>query len=710
MPFGLTKPRCRRFTARRTRTKRLIGRRAKSERLLKIKAARTCQNPYFGIFKLMNRVNLHKRIFGKTVLAAIAAAIFCGQIFVQNAFGQESETASKKAAVSAARAERNVESEAGNFNLLLERFPGDPRTGELVQIALRVAEKVEGGFGAGEPVAIEDANVTVSITTADGAKVAENIPARFEQGFYRADYTFSGAGNYKIVFNVATKDNRNFSADFPVSVTSAPVNRTFWIGLLLLLLLSFGTVGAVFYYAGRDAEGNRNFRKIAPVAALALLFFAFGTFALAFYAPPRETRVLGSFQPTGDAPTSETADANSLGNLTVPKESQILFGIKTAPVSTRQITSGLKTTGTVRARPDARAVVVPPVAGRVRLREGLTIGSAVGRGEQIGYVEQILDVGGQTALEQQRLDVEAQQRDVEARRLELKNTVLSLQGQQAQQRAAAGQARTRLEQAKRELRRSENLVEVGAAPKKRVEEALTAVKVAEQEVTAAERQIVLLDNQIKQAQTGQTIFRAPTVRQPTRTFPLTAPVAGIVNEITATSGQQVETATQIMSIANLSTVLIEAQVFERDLPVVRESTRASFTSAALNGEVYTIGTSDGDGRLLSIGQTVNQQTRTVPVIYEVINPLQRLRDGMFVEITIDTSGDRQVLAVPKQSVVTEQGQTFVFVFDGGESFEKRAVALGAEGADFYEIKSGLKEGERVVTDGIYQLRSTQPAA
>ena len=107
---------------------------------------------------------------------------------------------------------------------------------------------------------------------------------------------------------------------------------------------------------------------------------------------------------------------------------------------------------------------------------------------------------------------------------------------------------------------------------------------------------------------------------------------------------------------------------------------------------------------------MNEQSRTVPVIYEIKNPLNRLKDGMFVQITIDTSGGRQALAVPKQAVVTEQGQTFVFVFDGGERFEKRAVALGAEGADYYEVRSGLEEGERIVTEGIYQLRATQPTA
>ena len=267
--------------------------------------------------------------------------------------------------------------------------------------------------------------------------------------------------------------------------------------------------------------------------------------------------------------------------------------------------------------------------------------------------------------------------------------------------------RPRLAQAQRELRRSQNLLAVGAAPRKRVEEAQTAVKVAEEEVASAGKQVSLLGEQIKSAQAGQSIFRSPVVRQPSRNFPLIAPVTGIIDQIKATSGQQVASGVELLNIVNLSTVLLEAQVFEKDLALVRESTRASFTSSALLGEVYTLGTADGDGRLVSIGQTVNDQTRTVPVIYEVKNPLNRLKDGNFIEITIDTSGDRKVLAVPKSAVVREQGDTFVFVFDGGETFERRQVALGAEGADFYEIASGLKEGERVVIEGVYQLRTTQ---
>ncbi len=643
----------------------------------------------------------------KLAVSLFLLAAFCLPTFIWAAENEPKSTNSTTAAtVTVVLAERNINNESGNFNLVLKRSPGDPRTGETEQFLLKITEKVEGGFGNQGAVPLEKGTVTASINQANGTKIAD-IPAVKPEadGNYRTSFAFSSAGDFKIVFNVTTEDKRQFSADFPVTVSRSPIKSSFWLGLAFLSLLLLGSLGAIFYAAKRN--GNLSFKKIAPLAIAAILFFALGTVALAYFLPPREARIIAEI-PLNATTEIKPNELETKTVLTVPKESQLLFGIKTEPVAIKQITGGLKTTGTVRARPDAKAVIVPPVAGKIVLREGITLGSAIGRGEQIGYVEQILDVAGQTGLESQRLDVEAKQREVEAKRLEIKNTVLQLQAQQADQRSKANQARTQLAQANRELRRSENLVEVGAVPKKRLEEAQTAVKVAEQEVSSAEQQVKLLDNQIKQTNAGQTIFRNPKVNQPNKRFPLTSPVTGIINEIKVTSGQQVETGTEILSLANLSTVLLEAQVFEKDLPIVRESTRASFTASALSGEVYTIGTVDGDGRIISISQMVNEQTRTVSVIYEVKNPAQRLRDGMFVEMTIDTSGDQKVLAVPKKAVVTEQGQNFVFVFDGGESFEKRAVALGIEGADFYEIESGLKEGERVVTEGIYQLRSTQP--
>jgi len=600
--------------------------------------------------------------------------------------------------------ERNVKNDSGELTVIMKRLPGDPRSGETGHVLVSLSETVQGGFGSG-PLPVEKAAVLFNITRPDGAVVAGNIAATEEPGgLYRGTYVFDSAGDHKLVFSITTDDKRTFSADFPVTVSRAPIRMSFWVGLLVLLVLSGVSLAVVFYALKR--KGETSFRRLAPVGAIVLTVFLLSAVALAYLLPPSQRRETAAI-PLDAFSTAAVNELPKGTTINVPKESQLLFGIKTQLIDTRQITSGLKTTGVVRARPDAKGVVTAQVPGRIVLNQAVSLGSAVGRGEQIGYVEQVLDVSGQTGLESQRLDVEAQQREVEARKLELRNTVLSLQSQQAQSRAAAGQARTRLAQAQRELRRSQNLLEVGAVPRKRVEEAQTAVKVIDDEVTSAEKQVVLLGEQVKSAQAGQSIFRSPTVRQPMRNFPLISPITGIIDQIKATSGQQVASGVELLNIVNLSTVLLEAQVFEKDLTTVRESTRASFTSSALAGEVYTIGTADGDGRLVSIGQTVNEQTRTFPVIYEVKNPFNRLKDGNFIEITIDTSGDRKVLAVPKSAVVREQGETFVFVFDGGETFERRQIALGAEGADFYEIVSGLKEGDRVVIEGVYQLRTTQ---
>lgn len=595
-------------------------------------------------------------------------------------------------------AERNIENESGSFNLMLKRSPADVRAGETEQFVLRITEKVEGGFSVGT-APVERAVIAAVIERPGGGKVDDADPVKAEaDGNYRTSYTFGSSGDYKVVFTITTEDGRRVVADFPVAVASAPILWSFWIGVLVLIALTLAAVGAVFYSAKK--RGGVDPRRMAPLLVSAGLLFLVGILMLIYFLPGREVRAAAELPlvTPADAAPNPLADA---APIIISKESQLLFGIKTETVTTRQITSGLKTSGVVKPLPNARAVVSTQVAGRIVLRDGLGLGSAVGKGERVGTVEQVLDVGTQSGLESQRLDIEA-------RRLELRNTLLRLQAEMADQSAKAQQARTRLAQAQRELRRSVNLVEVGAVPKKRVEEAQTAVRVAEQEVSSAEQQVQLLGGQIRQTKAGQGTFNA--VNRPSTSFPLLAPVTGIVSQISATSGQQLEAGKEILSIVNLSNVLIEANVFERDLPAVRESTRASFTSAALSGEVYTIGGADGDGRLVSIGQTVDEQTRTVAVIYEMKNPGGRLRDGMFVDITIDTSGDRQVLAVLKKSVVTEQGQTFVYVFNGGESFEKRPVSLGAEGSDYWEVRSGLKEGERVVTEGLYQLRSTQPTA
>jgi len=605
-------------------------------------------------------------------------------------------TAAKSGAAPIRTADRNVQTSEGQFRVHLRQSPVDPRTGEEVQMAADLSEQVEGGFAGGRQ-SIEGAKVTARITTAAGQAVTSGLATHAEgPGSYGLHYTFRTGGEYKVVFDVVTSDNRQFTADFPVSVVSAPVNWIFWLGLAVISLLS---VGAVFGYYGswlRDKVPARvAVRRTLPIAAAAVLFFAITTLALAYFEPPREKRVVAGLPPAGAETESEatTAGDPSLGGsgtiLTISKESQSLFGIRTAMIEQRQIVSGLKVTGVVKAKPNAQSIVSPPVSGRVFFNGNLTIGTAVGKGQRIGTLEQVIGAPEEASLE--------------ATRTGLRTAALEQQAKRAEQMANAQQARARLAQAERELRRASNLVEIGAAPRKRVEEAQTAVQIAKQEVDAAEKQAQVAGQQVTLS--TESVKRV----NPVRSFALLAPVTGLVSELKATTGQQVEAGADLLHIVNLTTVFLEAKVFEKDLSTVRDSRRAAYTATGIPDEVYHIG-EGGDGRLVTIGQTVDPETRTVSVIYEVPNPLNRLRDGMFVEITVDTTGGQSVLSVPKTAVITEQGKTFVFVFKGGEQFEKRIVVLGSEGQDFYEIKQGLTEGERVVVEGIYQLRSTQPAA
>jgi len=578
-------------------------------------------------------------------------------------------------------AERNIQTPQGQFRVRLRQLPANPRDGEEVQFEAAITERVEGGFGSGDqPLA--DAKVTGRVTRADGKTVvANNFSAHKEndQGVYGVHYVFRERGDYKVIFAARTSDNRALEADFPGNVAPAPMNRAVWGGLARLALIVIGIVaGAYFAIRHRGIAAGAAMQRTVPLAVGALAFFAIGTAALAYFEPPSQRRANLAMPATESDGHSSGGDAGLGGagtTIMIPKESQLLFGIRTRPVSEQKIVSGLKVTGAVVAPPNAKAKIVPPVAGRITLDSRLTVGSPVARGQRIGSVEQVLSAPEIAGLESQRA---------------------ALRSQELQQLAAVQQSRTRLNAARIELERARNLVEIGAASRKRLQEAETAYKLAAQEVAAAEAQ-------------AEVANAAVALVTPSRAYPLLAPVAGMISRLNATTGQQVEAGAELAEITDLSRVWLQAAVFEKDLAAVRGAQRASFTVTGYPDQVFQIGGNSAN-QVVSVGTMVDPQTRTVPVFYEVTNPGGRFREGMFAEITIDTSGAQSVLAVPKQAVITEQGLTFVFVFTGGESFEKRAVALGAEGQEFYEIKSGLQAGERIVVEGIYQLRSSQPGA
>jgi multidrug efflux pump subunit AcrA (membrane-fusion protein) len=130
---------------------------------------------------------------------------------------------------------------------------------------------------------------------------------------------------------------------------------------------------------------------------------------------------------------------------------------------------------------------------------------------------------------------------------------------------------------------------------------------------------------------------------------------------------------------------------------------ASYELAGETGQFIPI-TGDGVGRLVFVGIQVDTATRTVPLIYEVKNPENRLRIGQSVNLFVETSRAEDTLAIPSAAIVEEDGRPIAFVQAGGETFQKRDLTLGIRDGGWVQVLSGITEGERVVTKGAYAVR------
>ena len=180
-------------------------------------------------------------------------------------------------------------------------------------------------------------------------------------------------------------------------------------------------------------------------------------------------------------------------------------------------------------------------------------------------------------------------------------------------------------------------------------------------------------------------------------FPVTAPFAGTVIEKKAVLGELATPEQTLFTIADLSTVWIEADLFEKDLAKVRVGAAASITVAAYPEEVFK-------GRLTYISSVMDKASRTVKGRVEISNTDGRLKPEMFATAAIDTKAAGRALTVPSSAVLLIEGKPSVFVLDKG-GFEKRHVELGDKLGGRVVVKDGVGEGEAVVVEGGYALKA-----
>ena len=182
---------------------------------------------------------------------------------------------------------------------------------------------------------------------------------------------------------------------------------------------------------------------------------------------------------------------------------------------------------------------------------------------------------------------------------------------------------------------------------------------------------------------------------PAVTFP--SPATGYVIEKQAVKGMHVTAGQPLYKLADLAVVWVEADVYEREMSLIRVGMSATVTLDAYPGEAFT-------GRAIYIYPYVEEQSRTVKVRFQFPNARGRLKPGMFANVELQAAA-RTALTVPVNAVLDSGTQQVVFVAQGEGRFIPRTVTIGARIDDRIEILDGLAEGEQVATSAAFFLDS-----
>lgn len=250
-----------------------------------------------------------------------------------------------------------------------------------------------------------------------------------------------------------------------------------------------------------------------------------------------------------------------------------------------------------------------------------------------------------------------------------------------------------------ELARTERLAAIGAASRQELERLQAEHASILADLDSARERLALFG-------VDAASLNRPEGATPTSLIDVPAPLDGVILERRANLGTSVEPDTPLFTVANLSTVWIIAELYERDFGRVPLGARARIRTPAYP-EL------SAEGRVSYIDPQVAADTRTAKVRIEIPNPGQRLRLGMFVDVVFASGGSPargsadRALAVPRSAVQTVGDQSFVYVVSAtdAQSFEERAVRLGRMADASVEVLSGLSATERVVVEGSFAVRA-----
>lgn len=339
-------------------------------------------------------------------------------------------------------------------------------------------------------------------------------------------------------------------------------------------------------------------------------------------------------------------EGTAAGGITFPKERQweIPFGV--AEVRRRPVPASIRASGELTATADGMARISAPVTGLVEARGGATPapGTWVEKGD-------VLAVLAPTDAD-----------------------------------ASYARLRGRVEALEREVARAERLVEAEAIAEKRLVEARHELSVVRSALEAIGGEPPPGTPAAGAGDGGGDGYR----------FHLRSPVTGVVSERRLSPGQRVEAGERVFTVVDPRTLWLRLQVPADEAARASRATGATF-------RVEGSRTTHRAASVVSAGDVIDPESRTLPVILRVDNADRRLKVGMLARARLLVGDTVTGPALPNEAIRDEEGLEVAYVEAGGETFERRVLELGPTDGEWTLVRSGVSPGERVVTEGAYQV-------
>jgi membrane fusion protein, heavy metal efflux system len=325
----------------------------------------------------------------------------------------------------------------------------------------------------------------------------------------------------------------------------------------------------------------------------------------------------------------------------VEKETQFLFNILTQKLATGDFNETSTIAGTVVPAPTGQAVIQSPQVGKI-VSLKVSPGQQVSRGQVLAVVEQQVDAGTQ-------IDIIAQRNTIDAE----------------------------YQAAKAQYERLKSIEDIAA--KKDLTE-------AKARYDAARRNKELFD-----ANAGRNAGS-------TRLVTLTSPISGVVGTFNYAIGAVVNAGQTLFEVTNLNNIYIEAQLFAANAGTLTSASRFTVSPSG-NDSVEFV------AKLVSGAQSVNQENQSQRVIFQVIDPAGRFRIGENINLRVYGNNVVRKVMIPAAAITEVNGRPAVFIKDKAELYSISFISTGETNGKFTVITKGAEEGERIVTENVYQMKT-----